>query len=189
MPDNKTVSLGMFAAAAFATVICMPVSAAGMVDASVMMAMVALMFAIFGFVFAGMSAREEEEAEKQVIRGTGSKLLMQEAVCRLNEYEEAQRAGVAEEVLREKREIFTQAAVNTMLLLGEISVSNKDVAMVSVSKAIAAQKELMRYTEQNAPKEYLDQLQRQAETLSRIAVRDLRVMLQERAEQEKTEEE
>ena len=47
MPDNKTVSLGMFAAAAFATVICMPLSAAGIQNGSILMAVVALLFALF----------------------------------------------------------------------------------------------------------------------------------------------
>ena len=180
MPDNKTIALGLFAAAAFGTVVCMPLSAAGMVQATIMLAAIVLIVAVFAFVFAAMNAQEEAEATRREIRGSGSQEMVEEVIEMLNDYEEAQRSGEKEAVLQEKRRIFTEKAMHLIFRIGELHVSSKEIAMVSVSKALEAQKSLMRYTEQSAPQNYLDQLQRQAETLARIAVRDMRAMLEER---------
>ena len=179
MPDNKTAALGLFAAAAFGTVLCMPLSAAGQVRSTIIIAAVSLLFALFGFIFGALASHEIKVAEQSEIRASAQKDTTQAAIDALNEFEAAQKSGAAEDVLDEKNRNFTRCSMDVIWRMGEVSVSSKEVARVSVSKAIAAQKELAKYTSHNAPEEDLAKLQKQAETLSRIAVRDLRNMIAE----------
>ena len=148
MPDNKTVSFGLWALGLLGTIICMAVSAADMKDETYVVFVFTILFILFGFVFAMLNAQEERTAERRLLKKGSSHPLLQKAFDAMDSYEAAVSAGEEEDTLRQKLAAQNLAAVEAVLAYGEVTVSPKQLAMADTANAVAAVKRLQALTEQ-----------------------------------------
>ena len=160
MPDNKTISFGLWALGLLGTVICMAVSAAGMKNETYVIFVFTILFILFGFVFA----------------------MLQRAFDAMDSYEAAVNAGEAEEELNRKLAAQNLAAVEAVLAYGEVTVSPKQLAMADTANAVAAVKHLQSLTEQGASAAELDEAQQQASALCCRALKAIRQLPHRAAE-------
>ena len=182
MPDNKTISFGLWALGLLGTVICMAVSAAGMKNETYVIFVFTILFILFGFVFAMLNAQEERTAERILLKRGSSHPLLQRAFDAMDSYEDAVNAGEAEEELNRKLAAQNLAAVEAVLAYGEVTVSPKQLAMADTANAVAAVKHLQSLTEQGASAAELDEAQQQASALCCRALKAIRQLPHRAAE-------
>ncbi len=178
MPDNKTISLGLWALGLLGTVVCMAVSAAGMKSETYVIFVFTILFILFGFIFAMLYAQEERIAERKLLRKRDSHLELQRAFSAMDAYESAVAAGDSESELQQKLAAQNLAAVQAVLAYGEVTLSQKQLAMAATSRAVSAVKELESLTVQGVADTELHQAQAKAETLCCEALRAIRTMPQ-----------
>lgn len=182
MPDNKTVSFGLWALGLLGTIICMAVSAAGMKDETYVVFVFTILFILFGFVFAMLNAQEERTAERRLLKKGSSHPLLQKAFDAMDSYEAAVSAGEEEDTLRQKLAAQNLAAVEAVLAYGEVTVSLKQLAMADTANAVAAVKRLQALTEQGASTAELDEAQQRASELCCRALKAIRLLPRRAAE-------
>lgn len=182
MPDNKTISFGLWALGLLGTVICMAVSAAGMKSETYVIFVFAILFILFGFVFAKLSAQEEDAAERKLLKRSEPGPLLQKAFDAMDTYEAAAAAGEEESSLQQKLAAQNLAAVEAVLAYGEVTVSEKQLAMAATAKAVAAVKHLQELSEQNAPEDELFAAQDKTAALCCDALRMIRTLPQRPAQ-------
>lgn len=174
MPDNRTVSIGLWALGLLGTVVCMAVSAAGMKDETFVVFVFTILFLLFGFVFAALNAQEERTAERRLLKKGSSRPLLQKAFDAMDDYDAAASAGAAESELQQKLAAQNLAAVEAVLAYGEVTVSPKQLAMADTARAVEAVKRLQTLTEQGASADALDEAQQKASILCCRALKAIR---------------
>ncbi|MDD6174674.1 MAG: hypothetical protein PUC59_02780 [Firmicutes bacterium] len=176
MPDNRTISFGLWALGLLGTVVCMAVSAAGMKNETYVVFVFTILFILFGFVFAMLNAQEERTAERRLLKKGSSHPLLQKAFDAMDSYEAAVKAGEEESVLQQKLTERDLAAVEAVLSYGEMTVSPKELAMADTARAVEAVKHLQALTELGAASEELEKAQQQAAALCCRALQAIRLL-------------
>lgn len=181
--SNRTLSLTLWGLGLLGTLLCMAVSAAGLRSETTLLFIITIIFLLFGFLFEIMNRKEvsEEEQERRHRMGQAQPLL--EAYAAMDAYNAAILAGEPEDVLNQRLAERNLAAIEAILAYGDITVTQKQMAMVATAKASAAAKQLQESAEQLSEPEW-SRLQMQTAALCCDALDAIRALTLQREVEE-----
>ena len=165
MSNYRIVSYGACVAAFLTQIVCMFVSASGMYVPTVIATVAAIFFITAGFCFGILDRQETEEQENARLSAAGSREWLNDAIEALDRLERDDTA--------ENRTDFQQKATRALMALGEIHVSQKDLAVVAAAKAIEAQ-EALRHACESGDEAQIPVLRIRSEEMAKIAIHEIR---------------